>query len=75
MQVKKKKLEQLGQPAKAEKQEKKQQEPQKEEDDKLMDTDDMPLPISDTDSNDGWKVTKKKCIMNKKPTKSTPRKR
>ena len=74
MEVKKKKLEQL-QPAKAEKQEKKEEKPQKEEDNKAMDTDDMPLLISDTDSDDGSKRMKKKCIVNKKPTKLLLRKK
>ena len=55
MQIKKKKLEQMGQPTKGEKQEKKEEDLQKEQqkkDDAPMDTDDMPLLISDTDSDD-----------------------
>ena len=74
MQVTKKKLEQL-QPTKTDKQEKKEEKPQKEEDDKAMDTDDMPLLISNTVSDDGSKGTKKKHIVNKKPTKPPLRKK
>ena len=80
MQIKKKKLEQMGQLTKGEKQEKKDENLQKEEeqqkkDDAPMDTDDMPLLISNTDSDDGLKGTKKKCIFNKKPTKPPIRKK
>ena len=69
MQIKKKKLEQMG-----EKQEKKKEEQQKK-DDAPMDTDDMPLFISNTNSNDGLKGMKKKHIFNKKPTKPPIRKK
>ena len=70
MQIKKKKLEQKGQPTKGEKQEKKEENPHKEEEqqkkgDAPMDTDDMPLLISDTDSYDSSKGMKKKCTFNK----------
>ena len=77
MQIKKKKLEQMGQPTRGEKQEKKEENPQKEEeqqekDDAPMDTDDMPL---HTNSNDSSKGMKKKHIFNKKPTKPSIRKK
>ena len=75
MQLQKKKLQKLGQPAKVEKQGEKKEEPQKEEDDAPMDTDDMPLLISDTDSNDDTKGMKKKWIVHKKPTKPPLRKK
>ena len=78
MQIKKKKLEQLGQLTKGEKQKKDenlQKEEQQKKDDAPMDTADMPLLISDTDSDDSSKGTKKKHIFNKKPTKPTIRKK
>ena len=80
MQIKKKKLEQMGQLTKGEKQERKEENLQKEEeqqkkDDTPMDTDNMPLLISDTNNDDGLKGTKKKYIFNKKPTKPPIRKK
>ena len=75
MELKKKKLSQLGQQTKVEKQEKKDKEPRKEEGDAQMDTDDMPLFISNTDSDNSMKGAKKKCIINKKLTKPPPEKK
>ena len=75
MQLKKKKLKELGQLAKVEKQEKKEEKPQKVEDGRPMDTDDMPLLISNIGSDDSMKGMKKKWNMNKKPTKPPLRKK
>ena len=70
----------MGQVTKTEKQEKKEENKQKEEeqqkmDDAPMDTDDMPLLISNTDSDDSSKGTKRKHIFNQKPTKPPIKKR
>ena len=54
---------------KVEKQEKEKEVQQKKDNGAPMDTDDMPTLISDDESNDSVKDTKKKWIVNRKPTK------
>ena len=75
MELQKQKLQKAGQMAKVEEQEKEKEEPSQEDEDASMDTNEMPILISDNNDEDGMKDTKKKQIFNKKPTKLPPRKK
>ena len=72
MELKKQKLEKAGQMTKVEKQEKEKEEQLKKDDGAPMDINDMPTLISDDESNDGVKGTKRKGSSTKSPPSPPP---